>query len=344
MDARGPWEPVPILVGLVEAGGPLDHRFFAAVLEDMRRRLAAAGPLDAVYISNHGAMITTENTDPDGEIFCAVRAIVGPEMPVVATLDLHGNVSERMVDCADIVVAYQTNPHVDMLERGGDAAALLHEMWAGMRPEVAFVRMPLVPPTVTLLTAAGPYADDHGLRPVARRGRHRQRLDPRRLRLQRHAEERARHHRHRTHPRRRARRVADRIARRVWAEHLRFVPRLTSLPKAVERVAQVCADPGLPALALADVADNPGGGGNGNTMWILEALHARGLHNILVGVIFDPALAAEAARLGEGAQFRASSIARPRMPSRSGSRPTLGSSASATATAWAGAASMPGGG
>jgi microcystin degradation protein MlrC len=305
MDARGPWEPVPILVGLVEAGGPLDHRFFAAVLEDMRRRLIAAGPLDAVYISNHGAMITTDNTDPDGEIFCAVRAIVGPDVPVIATLDLHGNVSERMVDCADIVVAYQTNPHVDMLERGGDAAALLHEMFAGMRPEVAFVRMPLVPPTVTLLTAAGPYADvmDYGqslaggdIANVSILGGFAYSDTPKNglaIIVTARTRDGA------------ARRVADQIARRVWAEHLRFVPRLTPLSEAVERVAAVCADPGLPSLALADVADNPGGGGNGNTMWILEALHARGLHNILVGVIFDPALAAEAARLGPGAQFRA---------------------------------------
>jgi microcystin degradation protein MlrC len=305
MDARGPWEPVPILVGLVEAGGPLDHAFFASALDDMRRRLAAAGPLDAVYISNHGAMITTQNADPDGEIFCAVRSVVGPDVPVVATLDLHGNVSERMIDCADIVVAYQTNPHVDMLERGADAAALLHEMFAGLRPEVAFVRLPLVPPTVTLLTAAGPYADimDFGQSLVGGEIANVSILggfaysDTPKNGLAIVVTARTRNGA--------ARRVADRIARRAWAEHDRFVPRLTSLDAAVERVAAVCADPALAPLALADVADNPGGGGNGNTMYILEALHARGLRDILVGVIFDPALAAEAARLGPGARFRA---------------------------------------
>jgi microcystin degradation protein MlrC len=305
MDARGAWEPVPILVGLVEAGGPLDHAFFAAVLDDMRRRLIAAGPLDAVYISNHGAMITTGNADPDGEIFCAVRSVVGPDVPVVATLDLHGNVSERMIDCADIVVAYQTNPHVDMLERGGDAAALLHEMLDGMRPEVAFVRLPLVPPTVTLLTAVGPYAEimDFGqsfaggeIANVSILGGFAYSDTPKNglaVIVTARTRDGA------------ARRVANAIARRAWAEHDRFVPRLTSLEAAADRVAAVCADPALVPLALADVADNPGGGGNGNTMYILEALHARGLSDILVGVIFDPALAAEAARLGPGAQFRA---------------------------------------
>lgn len=305
MDALGSWEPVPILVGLVEAGGPLDHAFFAMTLDEMRRRLKAAGPLDAVYISNHGAMITTENADPDGEIFCAARAIVGPDVPVVATLDLHGNVSDRMIECADAIVAYQTNPHVDMLDRGADAAAILHEMFGGLRPEVAFIRLPLVPPTVTLLTASGPYADimafgqswvGSDIANVSILGGFAYSDTPKNgLAVIVTARTRDGS----------ARRVADEIARRAWAEHDRFVPRLTTLEEAVDRVAAVCADPALPALALADVADNPGGGGNGNTMWILEALHARRLNNILVGVVFDPALAAEAARLGEGAEFRA---------------------------------------
>jgi microcystin degradation protein MlrC len=305
MDAHGSWEPVPILVGLVEAGGPLDHAFFAMTLDEMRRRLKAAGPLDAVYIANHGAMITTENADPDGEIFCAVRAIVGPDVPVVATLDLHGNVSDRMVACADVIVAYQTNPHVDMLDRGADAAAILHEMFGGLHPEVAFVRLPLVPPTVTLLTATGPYADimafgqsmvGGDIANVSILGGFAYSDTPKNgLAIIVTARTRDGS----------AQRVADEIARRAWSEHDRFVPRLTTLEEAVGRVAEACEDPALPPLALADVADNPGGGGNGNTMWILEALHGRGLHNILVGVIFDPALAAEAANLGEGAELHA---------------------------------------
>ena len=69
------------------------------------------------------------------------------------------------------------------------------------------------------------------------------------------------------------------------------------LPKARDRAR--------PALIFADVADNPGGGGRGNTMWILEAFHKAGVQDALVGVIHDPALAAEAHRLGEGASFTA---------------------------------------
>lgn len=305
MDKRGPWEAVPILVGLVEAGGPLDHAFFAASLTEIRTRLKAAGPLDGVYISNHGAMITTENSDPDGEIFAEVRAIVGPDVPVVATLDLHGNVSDRMVDMADAVVAYQTNPHVDMLARGQDAAVMMQEIWAGMRPDVAFIRLPLVPPTVTLLTEKGPYADimnfgqslvGGDIANVSILGGFAYSDTPKNglaiIVTARQANG-------------SAKATALRIADYAWAEHLRFVPKLTTLDAAVEEVAAACADPALPARILADVADNPGGGGNGNTMWILEALHKRGVSNVIVGVINDPLLAAEAARLGVNARFRA---------------------------------------
>lgn len=305
MDNQVEWVPVPILVGLVEAGGPLDHGFFETAMQEIRTRLLAAGPLDAVYISNHGAMITTQNADPDGEIFQAVRDIVGPLVPVVATLDLHGNVSDRMVRLADVIVAYQTNPHVDMLERGRDAAQLLQELWAGMKPEVAFIRLPLVPPTVTLLTETGPYADimaygqslvGGDIANVSVLGGFAYSDTPKNgmaiIVTARVANGSAQD-------------VANKIARMAWAEHLRFVPRLTTLQEAVDRVAQVAANQDLPAVILADVADNPGGGGNGNTMWILQALHARDVSGVIAGVINDPNLAAEAHRLGQGARFRA---------------------------------------
>lgn len=305
MDSRDNWTPMPILVGLVEAGGPLDHAFFEATMNEIRSRLSAALPLDAVYISNHGAMITTANTDPDGEIFATVRAIVGPEVPIVATLDLHGNVSERMVASADAIVAYQTNPHVDMLERGRDAASILHELFAGMRPEVAFLRLPLVPPTVTLLTDSGPYADimnfgqsllDEKIINVSILGGFAYSDTPKNglaiivTSRQRDGS---------------ARRVANRIARFCWGQHKRFVPCLASLDETVKRVLAIGADPAQPAVILADVSDNPGGGGNGNTMWILEALYLAGATGVIVGVINDPALAHEAATLGQGARFRA---------------------------------------
>ena len=99
--------------------------------------------------------------------------------------------------------------------------------------------------------------------------------------------------------------MARQIAAQAWSEYRRYTPLLTPLDVAVERVLAVARDPALPAVILADVADNPGGGGNGNTMWIIEALHKAGATGVIAGVIYDPALAAEATSLGEGADFEA---------------------------------------
>jgi microcystin degradation protein MlrC len=98
--------------------------------------------------------------------------------------------------------------------------------------------------------------------------------------------------------------LAREIAAAGWARRDRFRARLTSLDDAV-RLAKGTEAAGGQALIFADVADNPGGGGRGNTMWILEAFHTAGVGKALVGVIHDPALAMEAHRLGEGARFTA---------------------------------------
>ena len=305
MDAAGAWTPLPILIGLVEAGGPLEHGFYRATLEEMRTRLLAALPLDGVYIANHGAMITTENRDPDGDIFAMVRSIVGPEVPIVATLDLHGNVSETMVNRADVIVAYRTNPHVDMMARGEEAARAMLEMFEGMRPHAAFVRLPIAPPTVTLRTETGPYADliDYGqsritdaILNVSIFGGFAYADTPKNglaIIVTSRGDAAA------------AQTLADDIAARAWADHERYVPALTSLDNAVATVREVCIDRARAPVALADVADNPGGGGRGNTTWILEALCRAGVRGVVLGIFNDAALAREAHERGEGATFDA---------------------------------------
>ena len=104
-------------------------------------------------------MVSTAGPDPDGELYAMVRGVVGPKVPVVATVDLHANISERMVQNVDALVSYRTNPHMDQAERARDAARLLLGFVNGKKPQRAFVRLPLTPASVTLLTREGPYAD-----------------------------------------------------------------------------------------------------------------------------------------------------------------------------------------
>ena len=305
MDASGAWTPVGVALAMTEPNGPVEHAFFVELLGTIEQRLRAALPVDAVYICSHGAALTTEQDDPDGVLFARIREIVGPDVPIAVTLDLHANVSQRMVGSVDAFIGYRTNPHLDMRERGAEAAAAIREMLAGVKPQRAFIRLPIVPPTVTLLTAAGPYAEmiDLGQR----------RMSPEIMNVSAmggfafaDAPEcglsvvvTARH------DKRAAETLAREIAELGWANRARFYPGLTPLDEAVAKALAVVRDPSLPALAFADVADNPGGGGRGNTVFLLRAFYEAGVEGALLGVFYDPDLASEAHRQGIGARFDA---------------------------------------
>ena len=173
MDATGPWRPAPCLLAASHPAGPVERAAFEAATGRMEAGLAGAGPVDAVLICNHGAMVAEHLDDPDGEIARRVRAAVGPDALIMMTLDLHANVSRAMVEETDLIVGYRTNPHVDMIERGEEAAFALRRVLAsGERPNAALVKPPLTPASVTLLTAAGPYGEliDYGQRRQAEHG------------------------------------------------------------------------------------------------------------------------------------------------------------------------------
>jgi microcystin degradation protein MlrC len=305
MDASGAWTPVGIALAMTEPNGPVEHAFFLELLDTIERRLRAELPVDAVYICSHGAGLTTEEDDPDGALFERVRAIVGPDVPVAATLDLHANVSERMVGSVDVFIGYRTNPHLDMRERGAEAAAAIREMLGGAKPQRALIRLPIVPPTVTLLTAAGPYAEmiELGQRRMSQEIMNVSAMggfafaDAPECGLS------------VVVTARRDKRAAQKLAREIadlgWANRARFYPRLTSLDEAVAKALAVGGNGSLPALAFADVADNPGGGGRGNTTFLLRAFHEAGVEGALLGVFYDPDLAAEGHRRGIGAHFEA---------------------------------------
>ena len=312
MDAAGPWQPVPILLAMAEPNGPVDHAFFQGLMTQWEAGLRSAGALDGVYCVMHGAGLTTEDHDPEGTIQTLVRGVVGPGVPVVATYDLHANVAPADVETIDAFIGYRTNPHLDMRERGVEAAQVLRRLLGGMRTHLASVRLPIVPPTVTQLT--GKDASQRPYGQLIDLGQQRMDEPPYAGRIMNvsvmggfafadtpfngltvvvtatDAEA--------------AKDLAREIAVAGWARREQFRPRLTSLDDAV-KLALGTADRSVPPLIFADVADNPGGGGRGNTMWILEAFINAGVRGALVGVIHDPALAVEAHRLGEGSAFTA---------------------------------------
>lgn len=302
MDATIPWTPVPILFANAESGGPVDHAFFADTLREFEQRLRAAMPLDAVYLCEHGAAITTEEDDPDGAVFALVRSIVGPTVPIVATIDLHANVSDRMVNAVDALISYRRNPHTDMAERGADAARILTELTNGMRTAVAHVRMPVCAPPTQLLTApgTGPYAemirraealDDPRIVNVSIVGGFAFGDTPKNgltVVVTTRGDAPLAHQ------------IANDLASYAWQERAAFTPVLTPADEAVRLAKATSDNPSLPALLLADVADNPGGGGRGNTPFVLKALLQHDVQGAILGVVTDPDLVSDAYMAGTG--------------------------------------------
>ena len=306
------WELVPIVVADAEPGGSIDQEFFWATLKLMEGYLRAAGDLDGVYVVSHGAMRATEEFDPDARVYEMVRDVVGHGVPLLATLDLHANVSEPMATLTDVLVAYLTNPHVDQRARAAEAARIMVEMWDGMKPHQHFIKVPIAAPTVTLLTAEGPYADliDYGQTKTGgdilnvsvtagfiysdspKCGMSvivTSRNDP--------APGEA---------------LARDIAARAWADRERFKKELTPLDRATELAASLGRDPSQAACIMADCADNPGGGGSGNTTFITRAFTDAGVDGAFIGLLIDPTVAAEAHKAGEGAHIDVTFNATPR--------------------------------
>ena len=145
------WPERPEIVGLVRLpawpGGAATADTFAWLLHEMLAALDAAGPVDAVLLALHGALVSETEPDVEGAVLEAVRRRIGPQLPLVVTLDLHASVTRRMIQAADAVVLYHTAPHIDVFETGQRGAAVLRRILIdGVRPATAFQRVPMVVP------------------------------------------------------------------------------------------------------------------------------------------------------------------------------------------------------
>jgi microcystin degradation protein MlrC len=282
---------------------------------------AVAGGCDAILLDLHGAMVTERFDDGEGELLRRIRAIA-PDTPLAVALDLHGNITQQMVDCADVIVGFKTYPHVDMYETGGHAARLLFE-WidgeggaggpggagrpggsggdgAGSRPHVAWAQPPLLSHTLRSGTGEGAMQ-----RAVERaRGLEREGLlaatvfagfslaDFRDagvsvVTVGRSLEE--------------AQRAADELARSIWDERDGFVYTSVPLADSVAQARTLHARAGGPPVLLLDHGDNVMSGGTCDTTDLLEECLRQGLSGIGVGPLCDPDAVAAAFAAGIGA-------------------------------------------
>ncbi len=280
----------PILWAGAEPGGYVEQAAFDTITAEITKGIAKAAP-DAVYLDLHGAMVTRDHPDAEAEILRRVRDTVGPDLPIAVSLDLHGNLSRAFFDLATIVTIYRTYPHVDMADTGARAAALLDHALQHGAPAKAFRQGDFLIPITAQSTefapgrdlyahvaqadavsadmALGfPPADIPDLGPsIFAYGTSQAQADA----------------------------AADAILADLRRAAPDFDPRLLA-PEAA--IAQARAHPG-PTI-IADVQDNPGAGGTGDTTGLLRALNAGAVPDAILGLLYDPdsARAAHAAGLG----------------------------------------------
>ena len=298
------YECVPLLWCSAQPSGCVTRdafdRIVAMLLEDLERESQRG--LDGVYLDLHGAMVAEHWPDADGRVLSLVRSAVGASVPLVASLDFHANVSPLMAQAASALVTYRTYPHIDMAECGARAARCLHDLH--LQPHTLACRLEpidfLVPLTAQstlaepmhslLLEAAAversplrsvaitpgfPMADVPECGPIVYAcGDDDAVVDA----------------------------TVERLAAAFRERESDFALDLKSIGAAIGELLQQRPERGRPAI-LVDTQDNPGAGGNADTMELIDALVQSGLESVLAGVICDPSAAAHAHAAGEGANI-----------------------------------------
>lgn len=240
------WEMVPTLFASATPSGKVTRDAYETLVGELIDGIRDALPVDAVLAPLHGAMVAEEYDDGEGEILRRIREAVGPDVPVVTVLDFHATLTPAIAEHADIVIGYETYPHIDPYDRGAEAVELLERMLAGEIQPVRVLRQipmltPLPPqwtwgntpmhdlmemsleaetdPGILCIMLAGgfPYSDipDAGMAVLVNAN----------------GDE------------RRAEEVADRLARACWEHRERFLVGVTPIDEALERVRNASRGP-----------------------------------------------------------------------------------------------------
>ena len=289
-------------VGLVwGAASPSAHvtrDAYERIAGDMRARLTELRGVDGVYLDLHGAMVTEHLDDGEGELLSRIRRVVGARVPVVASLDLHANVTRSMLEHADGMVAYRTYPHVDMAATGERAARLLHDtIAAGHAPSKSMRTLDFLTGLPSQCTLIEPARGIYSMLERLEREHHcmlsftpgfpMADFPECGMAVTAYGVDDAR-----------AQTASAALAHAIGDAEGEFSMELFEPDAAVER-AMLRGEPGAPVV-LADTQDNPGAGGNGDTTGLLAALIARRAPQAVLGLLIDPASATMAHAIGIG--------------------------------------------
>jgi microcystin degradation protein MlrC len=287
---------VPLVTAEAVPAGPVEAAVYEEIVAQILDRIATES-LDGLLIALHGAMVAEHLRDADGETVARIRRLVGQDLPMVMTLDLHANVSDRMIANVNATTIYRTYPHLDQRERGREAAAIMGRILRGeCRPVQALEKPPMAVNILAQRTSAGPmqpvyarleallvepgiisasiatgfpYADVEEMGPsflVVADG------NPEL-----------------------ARRAARELARHAWEA----VHGWRSVAVPIEDAVAIASEAIETPITMLDIGDNVGGGSPGDGTLLFDALNSGGVTGVLV-VLHDPGAVAACVRAGVG--------------------------------------------
>ncbi len=291
---------IPVMAANASPSGLVTKEMFEFAKNKIVQTINDTENVEGIFLALHGAMVAEGVPDGEGDLLKAIRNVVGPGMPIVATLDLHGNVTDAMVENVDVFFPYETYPHIDMFERGYEAGKCLARM---IRKEISPVmklrQIPILAHPIE--TASEPHLEL--LKKV-----HRWEEDPKVINVavmhgfawsdipdarmsvmaitdgdSKLAED-----------------IVDDMAKRIWERRDKFKKKFLSPEEAVKEAM------GFPSglVIIADAADNPGGGGTGDSTFILRALIEAGARNVGLAFIRDPESVEQAINAGVSSKVK----------------------------------------
>ena len=277
---------LPTLVANAGSGGPMDRQAYETLKAEYLERLKALMPLDGVYCAMHGALFVEDMQDAEGDWYEATRKLVGPDCLISASYDLHGNISQRIVDNLDCITAYRTAPHVDRVENTMRATDMLtHCLRYGIRPYISWATIPVLlageqsstewQPGRRLWSDLSEYNRQPGILDVSQLVGYVWADEPRSAAsvvvTGIAADTQAK--------------IATELAQRYWDARRDF--QFGSPTGTVEEcIARAMASKTHPVI-ISDSGDNPGGGGNADQSNFLQALLKAGARDVLLGGMTD---------------------------------------------------------
>ncbi len=295
---------IPTFAAGTEPWGTITREAYDTMVGELISGIRQAMPLDAVCLALHGAGVAEGNTDLESGVLEAVRGVVGGAMPIAVTLDLHGNITPRMVGLATGVFCVHEYPHTDAFERGQEAMAfLLRALRGEIKPAMAIEVLPLLipaspsglEPARTINALCHQWEQQPGMidctfihgfsqTDIPEAGVTVVAVAERDPVL--------------------ARRAVRAVAQEIWARREAFQKKFPQPGDAVAEAVHVSAS-GTPVV-INEVSDNPGGGAPGDGTHLLRAMLRAGLTDSAFGMVADPEVAEQCHRAGVGATIHVS--------------------------------------